>query len=317
MPTAKLSSMSYAGLAVETTEGTPVAPTGFLPMRTFKPQDVPVYVPDRGLRGQPVDLFGEYASVKSSTYGWDGDAFSTSFGNLLGAIQGLDTVSGTAAPYTHTFTTVASPPSYTLADYYVAGYREWPGSRAEKLQIKFTPQAGVTYVADWLGWPSVVETAPSSFTYATVPFFLGWQAALSLGGSSDINLTSFQVDLARKSSKVLFSAQNSQNPFTTFVGPLEATYTLEFYMEDDTEYKLALSEATQAVVITVTQPNTGDILTLQSSAVQFTKPTIDRQGEYVQVTLDGSAVFNATDNSVFLAKLQNAVSTSYTTTASN
>lgn len=317
MPAVKMTALSFAGLAVETTEGTPVSPTGFLPIRTYKPQDVPKYVPDTGTRGQPVDIYGEYLGVKSSTYTWDGDAFPTSFGNLLGAILGQDTVTGTAAPYTHTFSTLAIPPSYTIADQYVAGYREWPGCRLEKLSIKYSAEAGVTYSADWLGWPSVAETAPTTWTYATEPFLLGWEAALSLAGAADANLVSFQLDLNRKGSKALFSAANSQTPFTAFVGPLEATLTLDFYMLGDTEYDYALVEQVQPVIVTVTQPNTGDILTLSAHAVQFTKPTITRSNAYVEVSLDGTAVYNATDASVVSATLTNAVSGAYTTTASN
>ena len=313
----KLTSLSYLGLAVETVLGTAVAPTGFIPIRKYTPQDTPTYVPDTGFRGQPVDTFGEYLGVISSTYALDGDVYPTSFGALLANFFGIDTVTGTATPYTHTLTTAAVPGSLTLSDYYVAGYRQWPGQKVEKLSLKFTPQAGLTHTTNLIGWPSATGSAPSTQTFGVNPFFLGWEAALTLGGTANPKLASFTLDLARTKSAPVFSAQNSRNPFDIFVGPMTADWTLEFYMEDDTEYTLALAQGSQAVSVTLTQAGSSDSITFTSSAVQWVKPTIDRAGEYVLVSLDGKAIYNATDAGVAQAKLINAVGTPYTTTAAS
>jgi len=317
MAGAKLTSLSYLGLAVEAALGTPVAPTGFIPVRSFKPQDNPKFVQDTGYRGQPVDLFGEYLGVISGQYDIEGDAYPSSFGNIMAMMFGQDTVTGSASPYTHKFVPVATPPSYTLGDFYVAGYRQWPGNKASKLSIKFTPDAGLTYSTTLLGFPSATGTAPATQTFGTNPYFLGWEASLSIGGTANTKLNSFSLSLERKGAKALFSAANSQNPFDIFVGPLSADWDLNFYMEDDTEYALALSQATKAVTVTLTQPGTNYACTFTSSAVQFTKPTIDRSKEYVGVKLTGSAIYNATDGSVITASLVNATSTAYTTSAAS
>lgn len=314
---AKLTALSYLGLAVEATLGTPVASTGFIPVLSFKPQDNPKYVADQGRRGLPFDMFGQYLSVNSSEYEIDGDFYPTSGGNLLAGIFGQDAVTGTSSPYTHAFSTVMTPPSYTLGDYYVAGYRQFPGSRVTKLDLKFTPDAGLTYSASLLGFASTTATAPGTQTFGTNPYFLGWEAALTLAGSSNNRLRSFGLTLQRAKSEVLFSAANSQNPYDIFLGPLEATWSLSFYMQDDTEYALALTQATKDVKVVITQPGTNYSLTFESSAVQFTKPTIDRSGEYVLVSLSGTAVYNATDSSIVKATLVNGLSTAYSTTAAS
>lgn len=313
----KLTSLSYLGLAVETTLGTPVAPTGFIPIRKFTPQDNPTYVEDIGYRGQPVDTFGEYLGVIDSTYTVDGDVYPTSFGTLLANFFGMDTVTGAAAPYTHTLTAAAVPGSLTLSDYYVAGFRQWPGQKVEKMSLKFTPQSGLTHTTNLIGWPSATGTAPGSLTFGTNPFYLGWEASLTLGGTANPKLASLTLDLQRTKSATVFSARNSQNPFDTFVGPMAAAWTVEFYMADDTEYTLALSQSLQAVAVTLAQAGSGDSLTLKSSAVQWVKPTIDRAGEYVLVSLQGKAVYNATDAGVAQAVLVNSVGTPYTTTAAS
>lgn len=315
---AKLTALSHLGLAVETVLGTPVAATGWVPVLTFKPQDVLKYIEDTGYRGQPVEDYGEYLGVTSSTYDVDGDFFPGSGGNLLAAIFGKDTISGTAAPYTHTFSTLGTGlPSYTISDYYVAGARQWAGSRCEKLTLKFTAEAGLTYTASFLGFPSATYTVETTYTFGTSPFFLGWEAALALGGVADANLESFTLDLQRVKSAALFSAANTKEPYDIFLGPLKASWQLSFYANDDTEYAKALTQATGTTQVVVTQPGTGDTLTLTSSAVQWTKPTINRGKDYVIVDLSGEGVYNATDASVAKAVLVNSVSAAYSTSAAS
>ncbi|MHB1778024.1 MAG: phage tail tube protein [Acidimicrobiales bacterium] len=315
---AKLTALSHLGLAVETTLGTPVAATGWVPVLTFKPQDVLKYIEDTGYRGQPVEDYGEYLGVTSSTYEVDGDFFPGAGGNFLAAIFGKDTVAGTAAPYTHTFSTLGTGlPSYTISDYYVAGARQWAGSRCDKLSLKFTADAGLTYTASFIGFPSATYAVEATTTFGTSPFFLGWEAVLKFAGVQDANLESFTLDLQRVKSAPLFSAANTKSPYDIFLGPLKASWQLSFFANDDTEYTKALSQATAATQVVVTQPGTGDSLTLTSSAVQFTKPTINRGKDYVVVDISGEAVYNATDASVATAVLVNATSTAYSTTAAS
>lgn len=313
MASAKLTSLSYMGLAVETTLGTAVAPTGFLPLTSFKPADDPTYIADDGMRGTAFNMYGQYAGVRSSTYSMDGMVFPTSFGNVLATIFGLDTVVGSAAPYTHTFSVVSPGPSLTLSDYYVAGFRQFAGARCDKLSIKFTPDAGVSFTSDFLGFLSATGSEPSSKTFGAVPFFRGWQASITIDGSTDTQLESCTIDITRDKSKALFASNNSQNPFDVFLGPFDATYSLSFYMENDTEYAYALSQGTHVVVITFTDATSGDSLKFTSSAVQFMKPSINRGQAYVAVDLQGTATYNATDSGVIVPILVNGVSTAYTT----
>lgn len=312
----KLTALSTLGLAIETTPGTPVAATGFLPVLSFKPQDDPKYLPDQGKRGQPVDLFGEYLSVESATYELEGDFFPTSGGNLVAAWLGQDTVTGSATPYTHTMTGVAIPPSYTITDYYVANTRQWAGAKSDKLTLKYNADAALTYTSHWITWLSATGTQPTA-SYSQDAYLQGWEATCSIGGTTVSNLESATITLTRKGSKAAFAANNSQSPFNIFVGPMEATWALTFYMLDDTEYLDALSQGTKIVTVEFTQGGTSDTVTFTSSAVQFTKPTINRGNEMVMVEVEGSAVYNSTDSGIFQCVIKNEVSTSYTTQAAS
>lgn len=315
MAGAKLTSLSHLGLAVEATLGTAVAATGWVPILKFNPQDLPKYVADTGFRGQATRNFGQYLGVESATYDVDAYFYPSSGGNFLAAIFGADTVTGTASPYTHTFKNASYLPSYTISDDYVAGARQFAGARCEKLVIKFTPEEGVSVTANFLGFPSITYTAETSFTYGTNPFFLGWEGTITLGGTADSNLSSFTATITRDKSKVLWSSANSKSPYDIFMGPMAVALDCEYYMTADTEYVSALSQGTQAVVASFTQPSTSDVLTLTASAVQWTKPTIVRSADYVTVKVTGDAIYNSTDLGPMQATLENAISTSYATEA--
>ncbi|MHB1937067.1 MAG: phage tail tube protein [Acidobacteriaceae bacterium] len=315
MAGAKLTSLSHLGLAIEATLGTPVAATGWVPILKFNPQDIPKYVPDTGFRGQATKDFGQYLGVESATYDTDAYFYPSAGGNFLAAVLGKDTVTGTAAPYTHTFTNASYLPSYTISDTYVAGARQFPGCRCEKTVLKFTPEEGLSVTSNFLGFPSVTYTSETTFTYGTNPFFLGWEAAIKLGGTADANLSSCTVTISRDKSKVLWSAADSKLPYDVFVGPTVVSWDVEYYMVDDTEYTPALTESTETVAVTFTQPGTSDTLEILSSAVQWTKPTINRSQDYVTVKVTGDAIYNSTDGGPVQAILTNAVSTSYATTA--
>lgn len=317
MPNAQITRLTHLGLAVETTPGTPVAATAWVPGMRYRPQDIPQFIMDTGMRGTPFQDYGAYLGTKSSSYSLEGMLYPLSGGNFLSAIMGLDTVTGTS-PYTHKFTVADVPPSYTLSDTYLgqAGVgRQWPGSRCHRLQLKFTPEAGVSYTSQWLGWPSATYT-PETQTWETDNFFLGWEGAVTFGGTADANLSSFNLDLQRVGSKALFSAQNSQDPYDVFLGELKATCDMEFYMLADTEYAYALSEGTETAVVTVTQ-NASTILTVTMSALQFIKPTINRSGKWVTVQLNGVPLYNATDAGILQCTLENSIATAYSTTASS
>ncbi|MDI3341279.1 MAG: hypothetical protein QJR03_12190, partial [Sphaerobacter sp.] len=97
-----LTSLTHLGIGKETTWGTPVAASKWMPVKNPKPEDVAAWVDDVGLRGVPSQTFAKYLNRMSSTYEFDGDFFPDVPPYLLLGILGNDTVTGTG-PYTHTF----------------------------------------------------------------------------------------------------------------------------------------------------------------------------------------------------------------------
>ena len=95
---------SYVGIAKETTRGTAVAPTDFIPVAkdSLAPVDVidPLY--DTGLRGSNVVNYNYIPGRKRSTFDFGGAVFADTIGYSLAGILGAVSTSGASAPYTHT-----------------------------------------------------------------------------------------------------------------------------------------------------------------------------------------------------------------------
>src|SRR6185437_5920646 len=74
------------------------------------------------LVGSPVEQIDDIPSDRHDEFDFKGNVFADTFGALLMAVLGQDTVTGTAAPFSHAIglanaaTTGSQPPSYTGVD---------------------------------------------------------------------------------------------------------------------------------------------------------------------------------------------------------
>ena len=89
-----LSSRStFIGLGKETTQGTPVPPTLFLPVEpNAKPQDTPTWIQDTSLQGRPAKLKAEYQGVLDASVDYGGMTYPDILGMHLQAMRMVDTV---------------------------------------------------------------------------------------------------------------------------------------------------------------------------------------------------------------------------------
>lgn len=93
------------GIALETTRGTYVAPSLWLPVMSPKYKPDVKYMPDQTLQGSMVSTYDEIAGLRNDTHGWDSYPYLDTFPAMLRALLGSsDTL--TAAP---TNTTLSAP----------------------------------------------------------------------------------------------------------------------------------------------------------------------------------------------------------------
>lgn len=98
-----MSAEAYVGLGFETTRGTGVVPTYYLPCEKPKWSPIVTWLPDEGLRGSPSKTYSRQAGVRHDTFEISGFAFLDTFPMLIRAMLGA------------TDTVVAAPTSTTLA----------------------------------------------------------------------------------------------------------------------------------------------------------------------------------------------------------
>lgn len=296
---------SYLGIAKETTKGTAVAPTDFIPVSVskIKPADVIGALYDDGLRGSNVKSYNYIAGRTNSTFDFGGPVFPDTIGYPIAGLLGEVTTVGASAPFTHTIAlensaTVAAdaqPTSFTLTDFYSANVRAYAGIQIHDFSLKFSSEGLLEYDAKGTGWASATASTPTP-TFSTVLPTPVWQATVTIGGSAVSYTVDGSLDMKRPVSPI-FGISNTQNPYSIFVGALETTGKFTFVMEADTELTRFLTNTQPAITL---DWSTGAGATATQIACTMTKgaytaAVIERSKDFVEVTIDLNAQANTTD----------------------
>jgi hypothetical protein len=301
-----LSSLSFLGLAVETTPGTAAAATKFVPVKTFKATDDIKRVMDDGIRGVLAKDFGMYAGIAQANLEYEGQFYTDMPGYFLKCILGQDTVTGTG-PYTHKFSLLnGMPPTLTITDYEVAGTRQYAYGVVEEVGLKWTSEGDLNYSVKMQSQQSTVLGSAPTPTYTNATPFLGWQGSLKINGANNLNMVSGDMTIKRDV-KPTFGANNTQQFTRMNVGPVEVSGKLTFDIVDYTEHQLYLQNSQYPFVITFTQGT--NVLTLTMSQCAIEKSEIDRSQEQVRVDLSYRALYNSTDNGPIQISLTNGLAT--------
>lgn len=303
--TAQPSVKSFLGIALETTQGTAVAATDYIPVTqgSFKPQDIVGALYDTGLRGSMVENYNYVQGRKHSEIDFGGAAFADTVTWFVAGILGDVTTTGASAPYTHAIalknsvatTGDAQPKSLTLTDYYSAGTRQYPGCMVHDLSLTFSADGLLDYAVKVTGYPSATNTAPTPSFSTVVPTQV-WTGTVTVGGTSVSNTVSGSLQLTRKSEPI-FGISNTQAPYDIYVGALTVTGKMTFVMEDDTQLTNFLSNTQPALVFTWAQGAGATATQIAFTATKgaYTVAAIDRSKDYVEITVDFNAQGNTTD----------------------
>ena len=305
MPLAQPSVKSYLGVALETTKGTPVTATNFVPvtMNSFKPVDVidPLY--DTGLRGSMVENYAYLQGRKHTTVDFGGPVFADTIGYWIAGVLGDVTTTGSTAPYTHAIALKnavggsgdAQPKSLTITDFYSANTRQYPGVQVTDFGLTFNADGMLEYAVKTMGWASVTTSAPAP-SFSTVLPTQVWTGTVTIGGSSVAYVRTGTLDLSRKA-EAIFGVGNTQNPYQVFLGALTAKGKVTFVMQDDTELTRYITNTQPSLTFNF---STGTGAT--ATQVQFTLSkgayvtgAIERNADYVEVTVDIEGIANTTD----------------------
>jgi len=316
---------SYVGIAKETTKGTPVTPTVFIPVlaSTLKPVDTYGALYDEGLRGSLVKNYNYIQGRGNSTFDFSGAAFADTIGYPIAGLLGEDVVSG-SAPYVHTIALKnsataaadAQPAAFTMTDFYAANTRAYAGQQFHDFSLKFTAEGLLEYDAKSTGWLSATASTPTP-SFSTVLPTPVWYGTVSVAGTTVSNATTGNIDMKRPVTPI-FGIGNTQNPYQVFVGALEVTGKVTFLMEADAQLTNYLTNTQPALVFNWTQGSGASQTQIQATVTKgaYTLAVIERSKDFVEVLVDINAQGNLTDSgtvgySPIKWVIKNAVTTAY------
>jgi hypothetical protein len=304
--TVQASVRSYLGIAKETTKGTVVAPTDFIPVAkdSLKPQDMvdPLY--DTGLRGSNVLNYNYIPGRKHSTFDFGGAVFADTIGYAIAGVMGACATTGASAPYTHTISLLNSltsgtdtqPISYTLTDFYAVDVRSYPGCQFSDFSLKFNADGMLEYDTKTTGFSSSTVSDPTP-TFSTVLPTPVWRGTVSIGGSAVSTAMNGNIDMKRPATTI-YGVASTQDPFQVFLGPLEVTGKITFIMENDDQLTNFLNNSQPAIVLNWAYGAGAAAVQIQATITKgaYTAAVIERGQDFVQVTIDLNAQANTTDD---------------------
>lgn len=303
------------GVAKETTPGTGVAPTMWVPWKSLTPKDDYKFEEDTGVRGAPVETYGAVAGVKGSELDFGGDVFADSIGFPLSGLLGDVATTGASAPYTHTFallTTGDTQPvsqTWTLAD--PIQVWQYPGLKFSEVGFKWNADGLLEYTAKAVGFPYATGTSVPS--YSAVQPNASWIGVVQVGGTA-VYVQDGEVNIKRATGAIRVS-NGSQSPYSIWAGKCGVEGKLTLVMEDLTQFN-HMANNDQPTLDVNFQQGTGAALTqlkLHMSKAAFTVVDHTYGKDYIEAVVTYKAIANTTDvgasggYSPIKATLQNAM----------
>lgn len=285
---------SAIGIAKETTKGTAVVPSDTIVVTGFNPKRKPTILTDEGWDGSAGDVRGIQQGKIVAEHSIEGAVFVDTIGWWLKNILGDETISG-AGPYTHPFAALNStdqqPPALTATDKLAnIGYRGWPGIQLSELKLMVDPDGKLSYTATGLGFPdaSAASFTPAPSAEVEVP---GWRVSCNVNGAA-CNPSKLEVTMSRRVNAIK-TANNSQNPFAIWVGPLSVTIKGNVIAEDVTHYTNLVNDTQGVFSFTAAQGTKSITVTCTKTAYVGTE--VDRGNDWPEFVLDLRAIKNSTD----------------------
>jgi len=288
------------GIAKETTPGTAVAATAFIPVKDVKPHINVAYLPDEGWRGVQAKTFGEVQGPTYAELEWSGVCYADTLGWMLTGVLGDIATTGASAPFSHAIALLNSgalTPTYTITDYNGFNGRQYAGFRFTEVTFTFAGTGLVEYTAKGIGRTFATTTKPTA-SYTAITQQAAWVGVATIVATPSSLIT--QGDLTiKRSGEAINNVDGTQAPYDVFVGSdLEVTGNLTAVYEDDT----LLTDYTAGTVVALDlnwQQGAAAALTqikLHMSQAQFTDYALNRsQGKYVELALKWDAIANSTD----------------------
>lgn len=284
----------FVGIGKETTKGTGVAPTHYIPATSMDGEDSVDVLRDEGLRASMATIYGAVKGVTSASYSLEGNVHVDTLGFLLAGIMGGTNTTG-AGPFTHTFSLLNSGTgqcrSYSFTDYQGLQTRRYAAATESSLSLRVSAQELFTYSSQWTTFGSTTQSTPAP-SFSTLDPIAGWTGAVNLGGGANTLLEEMDVTFTRNVTPV-HTVDGTSDPLQIWQGPLSVSGRMMLIADAETEFTRYLGVTFPAMTVTLTQGTASLALTM--SKLVYTSAKIERGDDFTQASVQFEAIANTTD----------------------
>lgn len=289
---------SFLGIALETTAGTPVAPTNYIRYSQLTPSGQPNPLMDESVQGSMVKTYDTIAGLNQSSVGVQGNVYADEIGWFLASILGDVATTGAGDPYSTTFAAKnnGQPKTYTLTDYDGVGATAWGGCMCSDLSLNFSQDALLAYSATFAAMNFASASTPTE-TAGTTKALPTWAATATINSLSTFKVIDFTCDIKRTVSTEATLA-DSQWPTIVFAGgDLDVTGSLTAVYDTTLQgYSRGSFTAVPIVIDLVSPASANREVKLTMTSVTMTAAPIERQlGRYATMAVTFQANANSTD----------------------
>ena len=264
------------GLAKESTRGTPVTPTFWLPVSSIGFDNKAVVQDSEGAFGNIADSHEGWVTKRNAEGDMEFDIYDKFFGLVLAAIAGqTPTSTGGPTNYTHTYTLLNSNQHQSLSIYIKDpnGATMFPLSMIDPLEINVEPEGIVKASASWRSregqdWQSLSANYTSlgeKYLHQHLSFKLAANIA-GLAAASAINLRSLSFKITKNLED--WDDMGTAVPGDILNKQLAVEGTIELGFNDRVYRNYMLLNTYRACEIKLTQ-GTNNVLTIQLPRVSF------------------------------------------------
>lgn len=271
-------SLSATGLAKETTFGTPVTATTFLPMTgNSMTADPGWFSPELMMATRDLHVFNLYGqAVYTGTV--EGPFFPSNAATLMVGSIGTDVVTGSSNPWTHTVSQANTLPSFTV-EKNLGNYQsvQFAGCRVGKMTLNVpatNEAANVSY--DLTGRSAAILTTPTAVSVINESPYVFAEGSLTLfsNARAEVSSASITIDNGLKSTYT-YSGQHGPSFITPVTLHVSGSITLVWSSLNDATYgdfSSLVNGTLGSLSLSLTHPGaTGSSLTITCPQVALTK----------------------------------------------
>jgi len=292
-----LSYMSKLGFTKEASYGAGGSPTVMLPVAPFSFTVPFEQLLDDNLRGIVAKDYAAYQGTGRVEGSLEGPFYPEEVGFWLLGILAAVSTSGTADPYTHTFSFASSPPSFSFTDDNPVQNYEYRGAMLSEFGLTFNAAEGLlTWTLSFIGKDRTKVTYGPPTETTNAPF-RGWMTKASLGGTVVDDVIEGEITISREVTPQ-FTATASQFPDKAYAGVIEVTGRLTLRFEADSDIDRYFNKAQEAVELsweygTAGQPGHKKLV-FSADKMDFGEGPveIDRTGTFMTLAYSMRALYN-------------------------